>query len=101
MKRLKVVVGLLSILALAGVGTAQGQCFAGGKEYQVGDIVCLGGFEQQCASAGWSNQQRFCSEDTKFDVIREPPVAVPPAGGPDQGGVPAAPNPPDVMVPQE
>lgn len=102
MKNMASVLGLLILACLAHSVLAQdSSCTAGGKEYLTGTTVCMGGFEQQCVKGSWSNQQRFCSEDSRFDVIREPNVAVPQVGGPKQPAVPPADKPADVVVPQE
>lgn len=102
MKRVAAILGVLTVVGLGGVVTAQGeQCTAGSKQYDSGTTVCMRGFEQQCVNGSWVNQQRFCSEDTQFEVIREPAVPVPQAGGPDQPAVPAAPSVPGVVVPQQ
>ena len=74
-------------------------CTAGGRTYDSGKMVCMRGFVQRCENGSWSNQQRFCSDDTQFDVIREPDVAVPQPGAENQGGVPAADAPAQVEVP--
>jgi hypothetical protein len=102
MKTVSAVLGTLFIGWLAGAAMAQdAPCMAAGKQYSSGTTVCMRGFEQQCVNGSWANQQRFCSEDTQFEIIREPNVAEPPAGGANQPGVPAADKPADVVVPQE
>jgi hypothetical protein len=104
MKTLTASLGVLIVAGLAGVaGSAAAQdnpCTAGGKLYDSGKMVCMGGFVQRCENGSWANQQRFCSDDTQFEVIREPNVAVPNAGGgANQPAVPPAGNPSQVEVP--
>ena len=102
MKNSASALGLLILVCVASSVLAQdSSCTAGGKQYSTGTTVCMGGFEQQCINGSWSNQQRFCSEDSRFDVIREPNVDVPKVGDPKQPGVPPADKPADVIVPQE
>jgi hypothetical protein len=101
MNNLTGVFGVLLVAGLVGSALAQGNpCTAGGKLYDDGKMVCMRGFVQRCENGSWANQQRFCSEDTEFEVIREPGVNVPAAGsGPNQPAVPSADNPSQVVVP--
>ena len=99
MTKLAAVVGML-IVACAGSSLAQdAPCTAGGKLYESGKMVCMRGFVERCENGSWANQQRFCSDDTQFEVIREPNVVVPNAGGSNQPGVPPADKPSQVEVP--
>ena len=99
--QLKFVVPVLAGLAFAGSALAQdAPCSAGGKSYDSGTTVCLAGFEQLCSNGNWVSQHRFCADDSRFEVIKEPDVAVPQVGGPGQPGVPPAEQQPDVAVPQ-
>lgn len=92
--------GILSTAVVTLSAFAQDNpCTAGGKVYESGKMVCMRGFVQQCVNGSWANQQRFCSEDTQFEVIREPDVAVPDAGTANQPAVPSADNPSQVVVP--
>ena len=89
MKTLDVVVGVLALMGLAAAAVAQGNsCSANGKMYDDGTIVCIRGFEEQCVNGSWSNHQRFCADDSQFERIGAPDVAVPQLGGPGQAGVP-------------
>ena len=99
MKPLAAVFGILGVAALTCTALAQDPCTAGGKLYDDGKIVCMRGFVQRCENGGWSNQQRFCSDDSALEVIREPNVALPDAGGANQPAVPPADNPSGVAVP--
>ena len=101
MKNLAMVLGVLVVACVAGSARAQDNpCTAGGKLYDNGKMVCMRGFVQRCENGSWANQQRFCSDDTQFEVIREPNVAVPNVGGgANQPAVPPADNPSQVEVP--
>ena len=89
------------VTCMAGAALAQdAPCSAGGKSYDSGTTVCLAGFEQLCSNGNWVSQHRFCADDSRFEVIKEPDVAVPQVGGPGQQGVPQAEQQPDVAVPQ-
>jgi len=100
MKPTVVVLAVLATAVASCVAFADDQpCTAGGRVYDSGKTVCMGGFVQRCENGSWSNQQRFCSDDTQFEVIREPGVAVPQPGGENQPGVPAADAPSQVEVP--
>ena len=101
MKNLTAVLGVLFVACAARSALAQDNpCTAGGKLYDNGKMVCMRGFVQRCENGSWANQQRFCSEDTEFEVIREPDVNVPAVGGgPNQPAVPPADNPSQVVVP--
>ncbi len=92
--------GVCVAALVAGAARADDQpCTAGGRVYDPGKMVCMRGFVQRCDNGSWSNQQRFCSDDSQFEVIREPEVAVPQPGGENQPGVPAADAPSQVEVP--
>ena len=101
MKTLAVILGVLVVACVARSALAQDNpCTAGGKLYDNGKMVCMRGFVQRCENGSWANQQRFCSEDTEFEVIREPDVNVPSVGGgPNQPAVPPADKPSQVVVP--
>jgi len=100
MKNLTAVLGVLVVAVVACSALAQDNpCMAGGKLYDNGKMVCMRGFVQRCENGSWANQQRFCSEDTEFEMIREPNVAVPGAGGANQPAVPQADNPSQVIIP--
>ncbi|HVO24527.1 MAG TPA: hypothetical protein VMW56_12965 [Candidatus Margulisiibacteriota bacterium] len=102
MKSLTAVVGVLVVAGMAGSSLAQDNpCTAGGKVYESGKMVCMRGFVQRCENGNWINQQRFCSEDTEFEIIREPDVAVPGVGGGNQPAVPPVVPPADKPAPVE
>jgi hypothetical protein len=97
---LAVLLAVLEVALLSCSALADDQpCTAGGRVYDPGKMVCMRGFVQRCENGSWSNQQRFCSDDTQFEVIGEPEVAVPQPGGENQPGVPAADAPSQVEVP--
>jgi hypothetical protein len=101
MNNLTAVLGVLVFAGAGGAAFAQDNpCTAGGKLYDSGKVVCMRGFVQRCENGSWVNEQRFCSQDTELEVIREPGVNVPSAGGgPNQPAVPPADNPSQVGVP--
>jgi len=100
MKPIAALLGILTAALIACTAWAQDNpCAAGAKMYDNGAMVCMRGFIQRCENGAWSNQQRFCSDDPSLEVVREPNVAVPPAGGDNQPGVPPADNPSQVVVP--
>jgi len=100
MKTLDVVVGVLALMSLAAGAVAQQPCSANGKMYDDGTIVCMRGFEEQCVNGSWSNHQRFCADDSQFEHIGAPSVAVPDVGGPNQAGVPQAGGADQPVVPE-